>query len=304
MIRTKIMSIAFAAAAVAAMAQPAVADAGTDEAAYFTASLSGANEVSQAGDKDGQALVFLSVQGNKVSFAARFRGIRTPTTGGIHQGAKGTSGDVKIPLFTKRLHGGRTSATGTVLVEDQQVLDGLRTNPANFYIDLGNREFPAGAVRGQVHKLTSAIDINTVLRRSVQASVRQGVQIYACTKQSDGTFAFTQDNVRADLARGISHFFAKPGPAGPPEWLAHDRSAVTGAVLARTPNGAGNIAELDIAATQVGRSHGLLAGVDEILRLNTVGGVAPAGPCDPAVQPRAEVNYHADYVFVDAVGKP
>lgn len=306
MSRTKIMVIAFA--AVAAMAQPAVADdgtgTGTEEAAYFTGSLNGANVVPETGDKDGQALAFLSVEGNKVTFAAKFRGIRTPTAGALHQGAKGTNGDVKIPFFTRKLYNGQTSVTGTVRVEDQQVLDGLRTNPGDFYLDLANREFPNGAVRGQVHKLTSVIDMKSALRRNVEASVSQGAQIYACTKQSDGTYAFTQDNVRATLDNGISHFFAKPGPAGPPEWLARDQSAVTGTVLTRTPNGAGNIAELDLAATQAGRPYGLLAGTNEILRLNTVGGVAPAGPCDPATQPTVEVPYHADYVFVDAVSQP
>jgi len=36
----------------------------------------------------------------------------------------------------------------------------------------------------------------------------------------------------------------------------------------------------------------------EILRLNTVGGVAPAGACDPATQPIVKVPYKADYVFL------
>lgn len=299
--RTKIMVIAFA--AVAAMTQPALADDGTSaaEATYFTGSLNGSNEVPKVGDKNGDALAFLSIKGNEVSFAVEFNGIKTPTAGGLHQGAKGTDGDVKIPFFTKPLPNGQTSVTGTVQVEDQQLLDGLRTNPGNFYFDLSDRKYPNGALRGQAHKLTSAIDMNTALERNFKAPVKRGVQIYACTKQSDGTYAFTQDNVRATLDKGISHFFVNPGPAGPPEWLARDGSAVTGKVITRTPNGAGNIAELDLAATQIGRPSGLLGGIDEILRLNTVGGVAPAGPCDPAAQPKAEVKYQTDYVFIDAV---
>jgi len=300
---TKIMVIAFA--AVAAMAQPAVADdstgTGAEEAAYFAGSLSGSNEVPEAGDRNGDALAFMSIKGNEVSFAIRFKGIKAPTAGGIHQGAKGTDGDVKIPFVTKTLPNGQTSVTGTVQVKDQQVLDGLRANPGDFYFDLSDRKFPKGALRGQVHKLTSAIDMNTALERNLKAPVKRGVQIYACTKQADGTYLFTQDNVRASLDKGISHFFVNPGPAGPPEWLARDRSAVTGKVLTRTPNGAGNIAELDLAATQAGKPSGLLSGIDEILRLNTVGGVAPAGPCDPAAQPKTEVKYGADYVFIDAV---
>jgi hypothetical protein len=151
-----------------------------------------------------------------------------------------------------------------------------------------------------VHKLTGNIDMRRALQQNFAASVIKGVQIYACTQQADGTFAFTQDNVRASLQRGISHFFADPGPSGPPQWRADDGSAVTGRVISRTPNGDGNIAELDLAATQVGQPDGLLAQTDEILRLNTVGGVAPAGPCDAGTQPKTEVPYQADYLFVHA----
>ncbi|MGW6401940.1 DUF3455 domain-containing protein [Streptomyces sp. NPDC055134] len=54
--------------------------------------------------------------------------------------------------------------------------------------------------------------------------------------------------------------------------------------------------ELDLRATQTGKRHGLLSGTAEILRLNTVGGVAPAGSCDPGTV--VGVPYRADYVFV------
>lgn len=308
--RNKSIAIATAVAAgLTFAAAPASADDGgtTGDPAFFAGSLNGVNEVPvpdgpAAGDKDGRAVAFMRIQGGEVSFAFEFAGIATPTAGQIHQGGKGVNGPIKVPFFTRRLPDGQTSVTGTVRVKDQQILDDLRSDPANFYLNLDTEEFPGGAVRGQVHKLTSSIDMDHALQRNFRASVVQGAQIYACTKQSDGTFAFTQDNVRATLEGGISHFFAKPGPAGPPEWLARDRSAVTGKVITRTPNGPGNIPELDLAATQAGQSFGRLAGIDEILRLNTAGGVAPAGNCDPATQPQAAVPYHADYLFIDAVG--
>ena len=66
--------------------------------------------------------------------------------------------------------------------------------------------------------------------------------------------------------------------------------------IRKTPNGAANIPELDLGATQSGRGRGLLAGTQEILRLNTVGGVAPAGSCTPGTV--VGVPYRADYVFV------
>src|SRR5690242_14604893 len=72
--------------------------------------------------------------------------------------------------------------------------------------------------------------------RPIVASVISGVQIYQCTKQADGTSAFTQFGVQAVLARGIRHSFVTP-TTGPPQWIAPDGSRVTGAKVSSTPNG-------------------------------------------------------------------
>jgi uncharacterized protein DUF3455 len=87
--------------------------------------------------------------------------------------------------------------------------------------------------------------------------------------------------------------------SGPPQWQAPDGSAVTGKAVTKNANGAGNIAELNLDATQIGASTGLLAHSVEVLRLNTVGGVAPTGTCDPQATPTAAVPYQADYVFIN-----
>ena len=46
-------------------------------------------------------------------------------------------------------------------------------------------------------------------------------------------------------------------------------------------------------------SGGLLGNVVEVLRLNTVGGIAPIGVCDPQATPTVAVPYQADYVFIN-----
>ena len=107
-----------------------------------------------------------------------------------------------------------------------------------------------------------------------------------------------QHDVEARLDGGIHHTFVQPD-AGPPQWLAPDGSAVSGKLAAKNANGAGNIAELNLDATQIGASTGLLAHAVEVLRLNTVGGVAPAGTCDPQATPIVNVPYQADYVFIN-----
>jgi hypothetical protein len=201
---------------------------------------------------------------------------------------------VVVPLFTTASSFG--TGSGTVTVTDPAVLDALRANPGGFYADVSTAIFPGGAARAQLHLLNHAVSTSGVA--AVQESVVAGSQIYACTAQPDGSFAFTQNNVDAHLTGGIHHTFVQPA-AGPPQWQAPDGSAVTGAVVAKNANGAGNIAELNLNATQIGASSGLLAHVVEVLRLNTVGGVAPAGSCDPQATPTVHVPYHADYVFIN-----
>ena len=262
--------------------------------ATLVASLEGRNEVT-AGAAAGQALELIGMQGNTLSYSVSWRGIGTPTEADIHAAGRGLDGPVVVPLFTTpRPAGG--SASGTVTVTDPALLAALRSDPGGFYADLHTTAFPGGAVRAQLHLLNHAVSTSGVA--AVQESVVRGSQIYACTAQADGSFAFTQHDVDAHLSGGIHHTFVQPA-AGPPQWQAPDGSAVTGTVVTKNANGAGNIAELNLDATQIGNSTGLLAHAVEVLRLNTLGGVAPAGTCDPQATPVASVPYQADYVFIN-----
>lgn len=299
-------AVVVAAAGMAVAAPPAAAHSGSDTGgAIFAASMNGANEVPTqggpaVGDKDGRALQFVQVKGDKVSVTVKWRGTGKPTALHIHQGAKGTNGGVKVD-FTKLLgkdksNGKGNRVTGTVKVHDAALLAQLKANPNSFYANLHTAEFPGGAVRGQLHKVTTAFDFRNAAA-NFQASVIRGEQIYECKKAEDGsgTFAFAQRDVRARLGGSIAHDFVAPN-SGTPRWTAPDRSQVTAKLISRTPNGDKNIPELDLAATQTGKPRGLLAGTAEILRLNTEGGVAPAGDCEPGAI--AKVPYKADYVFV------
>ena len=267
----------------------------TGAPAVLVASMEGRNEVT-AGATHGQALELIGLQGNTLSYSVTWRGIGTPTEADIHAGVRGVDGPVVVPLFTTpRPAGG--FASGTVTVTDPALLAALRSDPGGFYTDLRTTAFPGGAARAQLHLLNHTVSTSGVA--ALQESVVLGSQIYACTAQPDGSFAFTQDDVEARLTGGIHHTFVQP-VAGPPQWHAPDGSAVTGpTVVTRNANGAGNIAELNLDATQIGASTGLLAHVVEVLRLNTLGGVAPAGSCDPQATPIVNVPYQADYVFIN-----
>jgi hypothetical protein len=292
--------VAVAAVVVAGVAAGAPASAAEEPATVLATSLRGANEVPvevgpAVNDKDGAALQFVKVQGDEVSVAVTWRGTGKPTLLHIYQGAKGANGGVRID-FTGLLKKAKGhSVTGTVKVTDAALLDALKNDPGAFYANLHTAEFPGGAVRGQLHKVTVAgFEFRDALR-NFQASVVKGKQIYECKPVEGGGYAFAQRDVSAVLGGHIAHSFVQPN-SGTPQWIAPDRSAVTGSVISRTPNGAGNIPELDLKATQSGKHRGLLAKTTEILRLNTVGGVAPAGSCTAGAI--VGVPYQADYVFL------
>ncbi|GGX62416.1 hypothetical protein GCM10010358_16010 [Streptomyces minutiscleroticus] len=265
----------------------------------LAASLRGRNEVAQPGgpaadDPDGTALQFVEVEGDEVSVAVEWRGTGRPVGLRLHEGGDGADGSVRVD-FTGQLDRARQRTfTGRVEVRDAALLERLRTEPEDFYANLYTSEFPGGAVRGRLHHVTTPFDFRYALR-SFQAAVVEGEQVYVCKEAADGTTAFAQRDVRARLDRGVRHSFVAPD-SGTPQWVAPDRSAVTGTVLTRTPNGDGNIPELDLGATPSGARHGLFAGVAEVLRLNTVGGAAPAGSCRTGTV--VGVPYRADYVFV------
>lgn len=291
-----------AVAATVTATSPTAATAATSTGAATTVlatALRGAAEVPVAGgpatgDAHGTALEFIKVEGDQVSVAVTWHGTGRPTALHLHQGAKGANGDVVVDLTKALRHARHHSATGTVEVDDPALLTALTNDPGAFYANLHTEEFPGGAVRGQLHKVTADVDFRHALR-GFRASVVEGEQIYGCKANTGGGYAFAQRDVSARLQHGIRHSFVAPD-SGTPQWVAPDGSAVTGAVLTRTPNGDGNIPELDLRATRSGGGRGLLAGTVEVLRLNTVGGTAPAGSCTPG--DIVAVPYHADYVFV------
>lgn len=385
------------------------ANAHADGEVFLVAGLRGANEVGAPGDQDASSTVALKISGNQVSFAIRWDKLDAPTAGHIHLGARGVEGGVQIQLIEGRLPANALGVTGTVTAS-QTVVDQLVAAPENFYANLHNAAFSSGAVRGQLHRLGKAIDLNGVLHggeqatlaaladgaqvpgggdkdgsatwwikprlssvaftatwqgvsaptradlvkgyavanlfsasgglqphltglageakldnnapqvtgsdvtlsttefpagavrgslsgdpfihpRALTAPVVKGAQIYSCTSN-----VFTQFDVTAVLRNGIKHSFVQP-VIGPPQWVAPDTSAVrVASLVGRFDNGAGNIPELVLNVDQSGASSGLLAHAGTVLRLNTVGGVAPAGPCTEGA--KAFSPYKADYLFL------
>ncbi|MDI2129840.1 CHRD domain-containing protein [Yinghuangia seranimata] len=157
------------------------------EATYFTATLTGANEVpgtdgKAVGDPDGTATAYVRIKGNQVAFAITWDKIGAPTAAHIHQGVAGANGPVVVPFFAAALPDSARAATGSVKIDDAALLDRIKNNAERWYFNLHTAEFPGGAVRGQLVKTDKAFDLNAVLKtgkpentRTAQASGAQEV---------------------------------------------------------------------------------------------------------------------------------
>jgi Protein of unknown function (DUF3455) len=123
--------------------------------------------------------------------------------------------------------------------------------------------------------------------------VGKGVQIYDCNATTRAwTFREPAAVLYGRRGRPVGIHFRGP------TFESFDGSNVVGAVRASepAPDPATAIPWLLLAAVST-QGDGVLGQVDFVQRLETRGGVAPAGACDPASDSTVAVPYRARYVF-------
>lgn len=119
----------------------------------YVARLLGANEVPGPGDLDGVGAAAVSIHGSfgspdiELCWDLSFSDINTPTAAHIHRGAAGAAGAVVVNLG-ERLP---LATDGCALIEFDLAAE-IRANPAGFYVNVHNNDFPGGAIRGQLAK--------------------------------------------------------------------------------------------------------------------------------------------------------
>ena len=145
MFKTAALSLSFA-TATALIAAPAVSQ---DGGRKLQTSLTGAAEVPGPGDTDGTGTATVTVNPGKsqVCYTLAVSGIDTATAAHIHTGKVGVAGGVVVPLEAPA--DGSSEACATVTRE--LALEILKS-PADYYVNVHNAAFPAGAVRGQLAK--------------------------------------------------------------------------------------------------------------------------------------------------------
>jgi hypothetical protein len=138
-----------------AVAAPKLAkDLGRELGTGFTAKLTGGVEV-PAGDPNatGTALFRLNPSEGLVCFHVVITGESQPIVAmHIHQAPAGTAGPVVIPLITPTASGSVQQSKGCVAA-DPALIRQVMASPAQFYVNVHTKTFPAGAARGQLVKL-------------------------------------------------------------------------------------------------------------------------------------------------------
>jgi CHRD domain-containing protein len=115
----------------------------------LSATLTGAAEVPGPGDPDGAGTAALTVNPGlgQICYELTVSGIAPATAAHIHLGAVGVAGPVVVPLAPPT--GGSSSGCAEV---SRELALAILKHPSDYYVNVHNAEFPAGAVRGQLAK--------------------------------------------------------------------------------------------------------------------------------------------------------
>lgn len=113
------------------------------------AHLTGAAERPGPGDSDGSGVAAIKMNERQgiVCWAIQVQGITLPaTTAHIHVAPPDAPGPVVVPLSAPDASGFASGCRDA----DPALIMAIQQNPAGYYVNVHNADFPAGAVRGQL----------------------------------------------------------------------------------------------------------------------------------------------------------
>ena len=141
----------------AVFATSSVAQPAAEGGRKYTTELTGEAEVNAAGepnkgdlDGTGSAKVTVNVGQQRVCWDMTVADIAQPTRSHIHKAPATTTGGIVVSFFetaeTADLNGCTTTPVNRDLLKD------ILQNPQDYYVNVHNADFPAGALRGQLSK--------------------------------------------------------------------------------------------------------------------------------------------------------
>ena len=118
--------------------------------------MTGAQEVPPA-DPDGRGVFAAVVKGDKLCYVMAANRIEPPTLAHIHKAPRGVNGGIVVGLTPPnrvaadciRTVPDDQDPTGMLLTESE--LAAIVATPSDYYVNVHNTPFPAGAIRGQLH---------------------------------------------------------------------------------------------------------------------------------------------------------
>ena len=132
--------------AVVAGAPASAADKDKAKTPLFAVQLNGAQEVPGPGDADGTGVGVLHVdrKTGRICYTLNVNNIAPAVAAHIHEAARGVAGPVVKGLVAP------TNGRSEGCVVDAVLAKKIVKDPADYYLNVHNGDFPGGAVRGQI----------------------------------------------------------------------------------------------------------------------------------------------------------
>ena len=101
------------------------------------------------GDPDGSgtARLRLNQDEEEICYELTASDIEPATAAHIHVAPAGVAGPVVVPLAAPT-----SGSSSGCAAADAELIKAIRQNPAEYYVNVHNAPFPAGAIRGQLSK--------------------------------------------------------------------------------------------------------------------------------------------------------
>ncbi len=115
--------------------------------AHLEAKLTGEQEVPGPGDPNGIGHADVKVYKAKVCYTLWVKRIAPATAAHIHRGVRGVAGPIVVPLKPPT----DGSSSGCVDIS-RSLAKNLKEHPSRYYVNVHNRPYPAGAIRGQLER--------------------------------------------------------------------------------------------------------------------------------------------------------
>lgn len=151
-------------------------------AVFLVTDMNGAN--GPVADPDGTGRVVVRIQGTQLCYLLQWNNILAPFVGHIHRAPVGSNGPVAVGFWAGQLPESVRGITGCVTAAPE-TLAAIIANPADYYANIHDATYPAGAIKGQLSLLDRGVDFNALLRLPLLAQL-DGMQEVINAGDPDG----------------------------------------------------------------------------------------------------------------------